>query len=49
MGNGVETWAEYVSYKMTKDNKGLSMIKEYLPKTYKKYEEIYSTLKEKLK
>ena len=39
--NGVETWAEYVSFKMTKDKKGLAMFKEYLPKTFAKYEEIY--------
>lgn len=26
---------------MTKDRKGLDMFKEYLPKTFAKYEEVY--------
>lgn len=46
--NGVETWAEYVAFKMTKDTKGLQIMQQYLPKTYAKYEEIYKTLGEKL-
>lgn len=42
--NGVETWAEYVSFKMTKDKRGLAMFKEYLPKTFSKYEEVYAKM-----
>ena len=42
--NGVETWAEYVSFKMTKDKRRLAMFKEYLPKTFSKYEEIYAKM-----
>lgn len=43
--NGVETWAEYFSFKMTKDTEGLSFMEKYIPKTFKKYEEIYSKMK----
>ena len=42
--NGVETWAEYVSFKMTKDKKGLDMFKEFLPKTFAKYEDVYAKM-----
>lgn len=42
--NGVETWAEYVSFKMTKDTKGLEMFKRTLPRTFAKYEEVYSQM-----
>lgn len=47
--NGVETWAEYVSFKMTKDNVGLESMKTHLPKTYEKYEQIYKKMGEVLK
>lgn len=46
--NGVETWAEYFSFKMTKDKKGLEMFKEYLPRTFAKYEEVYNGLADKI-
>lgn len=42
--NGVETWAEYVSAKMTKDEAGLQVFREYLPRTFAKYEELYSKM-----
>ena len=47
--NGVETWAEYISFKMTKDNVGLESMKMYLPRTYEKYEEIYNKMEEVIK
>ena len=42
--NGVEPWAEYVACKMTKDEEGISIFREYLPKTFAKYEEVYAKM-----
>lgn len=47
--NGVETWAEYVSLKMTKDKKGIEAFKKYLPNTFAFYENKYNDLGGKLK
>lgn len=44
--NGVEPWAEYFRIKMTKDEKGLAIFKEYMPKTFNEYEKIYERLKD---
>ena len=41
-----ETWAEYFSFKMTNDTKGLDIMKKYLPKTYQAFEDKYNKLKE---
>lgn len=41
-----ETWAEYFSFKMTNDTKGLEIMKKYLPKTYDAFEDKYNKLKE---
>lgn len=38
---GIETWAQYFSAKMTRDNTTLGFMKEFMPKTLAKYEEIY--------
>lgn len=43
----IETWAEYFSFKMTNDTKGLDIMKKYLPKTYDAFEKKYNALKEK--
>ena len=40
-----ETWAEYFSFKMTNDTKGLDIMKKYLPKTYEAFEQKYNALK----
>ena len=40
----IETWAEYFSFKMTNDTKGLDIMKKYFPKTYKAFEEKYNKL-----
>lgn len=44
--NGVETWAEFVSFKLTKNEKGLEQLKSLLPNTYNKFEEKFGKLKE---
>lgn len=43
----IETWAEYFSFKMTNDTKGLDIMKKFLPKTYDAFEKKYNALKEK--
>ena len=47
MATQSETWAEYFSFKMTNDKKGLDIMKKYLPKTYQAFEKKYNELKEK--
>lgn len=47
--DGIETWAEYVSLKMSKDQKGLQAFQELLPQTHAKYEQMYSKLREVIK
>lgn len=44
--NGIETWAEFVSFKLTKNSQGLEQFKSLLPNTYNKYEEKFKKLKE---
>lgn len=44
--NGIETWAEFVSFKLTRNNQGLDSFKKYLPNTYNKFEEKYKKLKD---
>lgn len=39
-----ETWAEYFSFKMTNDTKGLEIMEKFFPKTYKEFEEKYNKL-----
>lgn len=46
---GIELWAEYFSGKMTRDTKTLDIIKELMPKTFAKFEEVYSTMGQKVK
>ena len=46
MNAQTETWAEYFSFKMTNDTKGLDIMKKYLPKTYEAFEQKYNALKE---
>lgn len=43
----IEAWAEYFSFKMTNDTKGLDIMKKYLPKTYEAFEQKYNVLKGK--
>lgn len=39
-----ESWAEYFSFKMTNDKKGLDLFKKYLPKTFEAFENKYKNL-----
>lgn len=41
---GSEIWAEYCSFKLTKDNKGLDLFKQYLPRTFGKFEQQYKKM-----
>lgn len=40
-----ETWAEYFSFKMTNDKKGLEAMKKYFPKTFNEFESRFNSIK----
>ena len=42
-----ECWAEYYSFKMTNDKKGLDIMKRFLPKTFDAFEKKFYSIKEK--
>ena len=46
--NGIENWAEYCAFKLTKDNKGLELFKKYLPRTFEAYEKQYKIVESKI-
>lgn len=46
--NGIENWAEYCAFKLTKDSKGLELFKKYLPRTFEAYEKQYKIVESKI-
>ena len=40
-----ECWAEYYSFKMTNDTKGLDIMKKFLPKTFDAFEKKFNSIK----
>lgn len=46
---GGETWAEYCSFRGTKDKKGLEMFETYMPRTKKVFDNLYDNMAKEIK
>lgn len=46
---GAETWAEYCSFRGTKDKKGLDMFEKYMPRTKKVFDNLYDNMAKEIK
>ena len=46
---GAETWAEYCSFRGTKDTKGLDMFEKYMPRTKKVFDNLYDNMAKEIK
>lgn len=46
---GGETWAEYCSFRGTKDTKGLDMFEKYMPRTKKVFDNLYDNMAKEIK
>lgn len=46
---GAETWAEYCSFRGTKDKKGLEMFETYMPRTKKVFDNLYDNMAKEIK
>lgn len=46
---GTETWAEYCSFRGTKDKKGLEMFETYMPRTKKVFDNLYENMAKEIK
>lgn len=46
---GAETWAEYCSFRGTKDTRGLEMFETYMPRTKKVFDNLYDNMAKEIK